>query len=107
VSVTEAPQRDITPTVRRTARRSIFWVVITIVLVLVAIAGLGLRGSAVAGDPLSPTNAAPAGSKALAEVLRSQGVDVAFTETLESTWSSPRPPRRPRMPSATTTRPRC
>ncbi len=85
MSVAEAPSRDITPTVGRTLRRSVFWVVIALVLLLIAIAGLGLRGSAVAGDRLSPTNAAPAGSKALVEVLRSQGVDVEFTESLEAT----------------------
>lgn len=85
MSVTQAPQRDITPTLGRTMRRSVFWVVIALVLLVVAVAGLGLRGAGVAGDPLSPANAAPDGSKALVEVLRSQGVDVEFTETLEDT----------------------
>lgn len=92
MSVAQAPpserdiaQRDITPTLGHTARRSIFWVCVGIVLLLIVLASLGLRGSVVIGDALSPTNAAPAGSKALAEVLRQQGVEVEFTETLDDT----------------------
>jgi hypothetical protein len=58
---------------------------VAVVLLLIVFASLGLRGSGAIGDPLSPTNAAPGGSKALVEVLRSQGVDVEFTETLDDT----------------------
>jgi hypothetical protein len=73
----------ITPPLRRTARRAVFWVAIGVFLLLVVVAGLGLQGSGVAGDPLSPTNAAPAGSKAVFEVLGDQGVDAQFVESLD------------------------
>ncbi len=100
MTVTEAPARppasraadapppnpkDLTPTVGRTVRRSLFWVGVGVVALLVAIAGLGLQGSSVGGDPLSPANPAPAGSKALVEVLRDQGVQVEFTQSLDAT----------------------
>lgn len=67
----------VSPTVRRTARRSVPWVVLGIVAVLIALAGLALgAGRSVSGDPLSATNPGLAGSKALAQVLRQQGVTV-------------------------------
>ena len=95
MSVAEAPpnerdiaQRGITPTLGHTARRSVFWVCMGIVLLVIVLVSLGLRGSVALGDPLSPTNAAPAGSKALVEVLREQGVEVEFTETLGDTTNA-------------------
>ncbi|MDN4639328.1 DUF4350 domain-containing protein [Agreia sp. PsM10] len=72
-----------TPTLRATARRWRFW------LILAAVAVVGLLAVTVASGtgtgsraPYSITNAAPDGSKALAEVLRQQGVDVVQADTL-------------------------
>jgi len=72
-----------TPTLRATARRWRFW------LILAAVAVVGLLAVAVASGtgggssaPYSITNTAPDGSKALAEVLRHQGVNVVQADTL-------------------------
>ena len=94
MSVVEAPpvseqpgaqQQDVTPTLGHTLRRSLFWIGVAVVLGIITLVVMGLRGSVVIGSALSPANAAPAGSKALAEVLRQQGVDVVFTESLDDT----------------------
>ncbi|MCU1515122.1 MAG: hypothetical protein JWO10_2212 [Microbacteriaceae bacterium] len=67
----------VTPTLRRGLRRSLFWIIAATFLLVVAIAGLVLSGGAgTNGIALSPTSAGPSGSKALAEVLRQQGVKV-------------------------------
>lgn len=78
-------QESLTPTIRRTARRAAFWVVIGIVALGVIILLLVLRGAAVAGVPLAADNPAPQGAMAVAEVLRQQGVDVIETATLADT----------------------
>ncbi|MEO5921393.1 MAG: DUF4350 domain-containing protein [Pseudolysinimonas sp.] len=78
-------QESLTPTVRRTARRAAFWVVIGVALILVAIVLVVLRGNAAAGIPLAADNPAPAGAMALAEVLRQHGVDVIETSSLSET----------------------
>ncbi|SKA93826.1 protein of unknown function [Agreia bicolorata] len=80
-----APRAEATtPTLRGTARRWRFW------LILAAVAVVGLLVVAVASGtgggsraPYSITNTAPEGSKALAEVLRQQGVDVIQADTLD------------------------
>ena len=75
-----------TPTVRGATRRWAFWIVAAVILVLIAVGTVLFTGaSGLAGDPLSATNAAPAGSKALAEVLRQQGVTVTATSSLAAT----------------------
>jgi hypothetical protein len=71
-----------TPTLRRSARRSAFWIAAAAFAIVVALVSLALTGSPTPGDPLSPTNPAPAGSQALAEVLRDQGVTVTSATTL-------------------------
>ncbi|MEK9322812.1 hypothetical protein, partial [Escherichia coli] len=46
----------VSPTVRRTARRAVPWIVLAAIAVLVALSGLLLNGGgAVVGDPLSAT----------------------------------------------------
>lgn len=68
----------VTPTLRRSARQSLFWILGSAFVILIALIGLALAGGANSGGvALSPTNAAPKGSKAIAEVLRQQGVEVA------------------------------
>jgi len=55
---------------------------------------LGIAGTAVGGPRLSPENPAPTGAKALAEVLRQQGVEVVFTASLAETRDAISDPRR-------------
>lgn len=75
-----------TPTVRAATRRYLFWILAVVFLLLIAVVTLVIRGSAApAGAPLSPTNAAPPGSMAVAEVLKAHGVNVIPTETHETT----------------------
>ncbi len=57
-------------------RRWRFWAGAAVVAVVAAIIGFIATGTSGQGVPLSPENPAPAGSRALAEVLRQQGVDV-------------------------------
>jgi hypothetical protein len=85
VEATAAPSATpgVTPPLRHSARRAVFWICMGVVVQLVAIAGFALQGAGVEGDPLSPNNAAPAGSKAVFEVLGAQGVDTHFAESLE------------------------
>jgi hypothetical protein len=81
-----APEAEIlTPTVRTTARRWLFWVAAGLFTVLLALVSMAIAGSGVPGAYLSPENAAPGGGRAVAQVLRSQGVDVRFTERLSDT----------------------
>lgn len=75
-----------TPTVRGATRRWAFWIAAAVIVLLIAVGTVLFTGaSGIAGDPLSATNAAPAGSKALAEVLRQQGVTVTATSSLAAT----------------------
>jgi hypothetical protein len=63
-------------------RRSVFWIAATVFVVLIALVGILVGGSGAGGEPLSATNPAPAGAKALVEVLGQQGVDVTVASTL-------------------------
>ncbi|SDZ41705.1 DUF4350 domain-containing protein [Herbiconiux ginsengi] len=66
-----------TPRLRTTFRRRLFWIVVPIVAMLVAIATVLLTASGTPDvDRYSIGNAGPSGSRAVAEVLRGQGVDV-------------------------------
>ena len=72
-----------TPSVRRFFQRSIFWIGIVTILAILAFIGLIFSGSlAGTGDPLTSTNPAPEGAKALVEVLRDEGVEVSAASTL-------------------------
>ncbi len=80
-SAPDAPAISSSP--RQVARRSIGWVVVGIIAVLIA--GIGLLttgGRTGAGIPLDASNPAPAGAKALVEVLRQQGVDVKVASSI-------------------------
>jgi len=75
----------VSPTVRQTARRAVPWIVLAVIAVLIALFGILLTGGRTgAGTPLDAANPAPAGTKAVAEVLRDQGVDVRPVTTLEA-----------------------
>lgn len=66
-----------------------FWILAAAFLVLVAIAGIALTGSALSrGTAFSATNPGPIGSMAVAEVLRQQGVDVRVAGTFGSAKSA-------------------
>jgi hypothetical protein len=82
MTITSTGQQVATPTLRRTVRRSLFWVAAAIVLVLIALAGLALTGGGEAADRLSPTSPAPSGAKAVVEVLREEGVSVTVASSL-------------------------
>ena len=76
----------LTPTVGKSLRKSLFWIGAAVFLIVLAIILMVSRGAAMPdGTPLSATSAGPAGSKALVEVLRKQGVDVIATNTLQAT----------------------
>ena len=75
-----------TPTVRRATKRSLFWILGAVFVVLIAVLTMVITGaSGPGGSPLSATNAGPAGSMAIAEVLRHQGVTVTVTDSLAAT----------------------
>jgi len=80
-----ATAEALTPTVRQQLRRRRPWIVIGIVLVVGALVLLVVQGGIRAPGPLlGPANAAPAGSKALVEVLRRQGVEVTEASSLDA-----------------------
>ncbi|GAB2451949.1 hypothetical protein HD599_002515 [Conyzicola lurida] len=84
--MTAAPtQRVLTTSPTVVLRRSVFWIAATVFALVVAIVGILLSGSFSPSDPLDSQNPAPGGAKALAEVLRQQGVDVTATATLDET----------------------
>jgi hypothetical protein len=76
----------LTPSIRRATRGSLFWIIAVAGVIAVSAIALVLRGvSGPGGETLSATNAAPAGSMAVAEVLKQQGVSVVETHTLAAT----------------------
>lgn len=83
MTTTEA--RAVTPTVRATARRAVPWIVLALIALLVVVAtGLvGGRGG-MSAAVLDPANAGPTGGRAVAEVLRQQGVDVRAAGSLDA-----------------------
>lgn len=79
----EAPADDLvlTPRARTVARRGLFWLGVAIVCVVVVVTSLLLtRGGANSGLLLDPASPAPTGAKAVAEVLRNEGVDVILPD---------------------------
>ncbi|WP_345069417.1 DUF4350 domain-containing protein [Leifsonia kafniensis] len=73
-----------TPTVRTAGRRALFWVLAGAGAVILSIvASLIVGGSTAGGVPLAASNPAPAGSRALVEVLRQQGVNVTVADTFD------------------------
>ena len=75
-----------TPTVRQAGRRSRFWIIAGVAVVVIAVVTMIATGAGGPGGvPLSATNAGPSGSKAIAEVLRAQGVAVTASDSFEAT----------------------
>jgi hypothetical protein len=67
--------------IRETVRRWAFWLVL--LLLLAGVVALQLVRSPGDNRALSPGNAAPGGARAVAEVLRSQGVQVLVPDSLD------------------------
>lgn len=75
----------VTPRIRTTLRRALFWIIAALFLLSVAIVSMNLVETAVEGPPLDPTSPHESGTQALVEVLRQQGVDVIVTTSLNDT----------------------
>ncbi|MEJ3403502.1 DUF4350 domain-containing protein [Rathayibacter sp. YIM 133350] len=72
-----------TPLVRESLRRSRFWVLAALITLAVVVCLVIIRGSgAVGGTPLAADNPGPAGSQALVDVLKQQGVAVTVAHSL-------------------------
>lgn len=72
-----------TPRARDVLRRWPFWIAVAVIAIAAAIIAFVTGGTASQGVPLAPTNAAPGGARALAEVLRAQGVDIIVPDQLD------------------------
>ena len=83
VSPTTLNAASSTPTLREAGRRSRYWLLAGGGALLVAVISTVLAaGGGVGGQPLEAGSAAPAGARALVEVLRQQGVTVNTADTL-------------------------
>jgi len=85
VTTTAPAQRVLTASPTTVLRRAVFWIAVAVFAVVVAVVGILFTGSLAEDDPLAATNPAPGGGKAVAEVLRQQGVAVEATSTLDAT----------------------
>ena len=65
----DTAHRVITPTAGRVLKRSLFWVGVAAFIGIVAVIVLGSAGSQADANYLDATNAAPNGTRAVAEVL--------------------------------------
>lgn len=74
--------RVITPTVRRSLVRALFWVCAGAFAFVVALGMLSLQGTQSEREPLDPQSATPSGSQAVARVLEDQGVTVTPVTSL-------------------------
>ncbi len=73
-----------TPTVRRTVRRSLYWAIAAAGLVVLAVVMLAVNGAAREPRPYGADETAPVGSRAVVEVLRDAGVDVIVVDRLSA-----------------------
>jgi hypothetical protein len=73
----------ITPTVRRSLRRGLYWAIAVGALLAFGLVMVALNGAGRVAERWGADETAPSGSRALVEVLREQGVDVIVTSTLE------------------------
>ncbi len=83
--MTTTQQRVITPTTGRMFKRALFWIGAAVFVLLIAVISIGIAAPSIGGPPLDSDNPGPAGSMAVAEVLRQQGVTVTATSTLKET----------------------
>lgn len=71
-----------TPTVRRTVRRSLYWSAAVAGALVLGVIVLGINGGTGQPRPWSATETAPVGARAVVEVLRDAGVDVVEADRL-------------------------
>ena len=83
MSAPAGEQRVITARPGTALRRSVFWIAAAAFAVVVSLVGILVAGSMSTSDPLAADNPAPAGAKALVEVLRQQGVAVEIASSLD------------------------
>lgn len=74
----------VSPRARDIVRRWRYWVIVGVLLLVAATIWAGATGVASRGEPLSPSNPAPGGARALAQVLRSQGVEIVEPADLDA-----------------------
>ena len=74
-----------TPTVRRAVRRSIYWAVAVAGLLVLGAITIGITGASRVAERWGADESAPAGSRAVVEVLRDAGVEVVVTGQLDDT----------------------
>lgn len=80
-----------TPTVRRTARRWLYWVAFAVAAILIVLVVMLMSGSnKPLGVPLSPKSPGPQGAMAIAEVLSQHGVEVVIVDSLDTATSAAR-----------------
>lgn len=72
----------LTPRVRTRLRRGVLWITLGALTLLFALLGLLTAGSVQDPTTLDPETPGPVGSKAVAEVLRQQGIDVTSATRL-------------------------
>ena len=78
-------QEILTPTVRSSAKKLVFWIALVTVALIFVLLGILLAGTATNSDELAADNPSPNGARALVEVLRQRGVDVTVTDSLAET----------------------
>jgi hypothetical protein len=78
-------QHITTPQARSILRRSLFWIGMLVVALIVVIITLTVTRTFSVADPLSASNPAPAGAQAIARVLADKGVTVTETGSLDDT----------------------
>lgn len=71
----------VTPTTGQLLRRSRFWIVIAVVVVVIAVGSAVLNAVPGVGKTFDPANPAPEGARALRSVLEQQGVGVTVAST--------------------------
>ncbi|MET0352840.1 DUF4350 domain-containing protein [Plantibacter sp. lyk4-40-MEA-4] len=81
------PEPDVaTPRLRTRLRRNRFWIIAAVFAVGIALVLMfATRGASIDAALLSPGNQTPNGGRALAQVLRQEGVTVTETTTLDAT----------------------
>jgi len=76
----------LTPTVRRSVRRALFWILGVVIVLGVGFVIMVLeRAGQGPTDVLDPEAATPQGARAVVEVLRGQGVEVMLSSSLDAT----------------------
>ena len=73
-----------TPTVRRAVRRSLYWAVAIAGLLVLGAVSIALTGATREAERWGADESAPAGSRAVVEVLRDAGIEVVVVGTLDA-----------------------